>query len=117
MAATKTQRIVVLAVVTLIGIVVGIVADPNQHGLPSLGDVIGAIILSPILVTCMGPMGAPGGWGIALFVVGFCFWPLYIWLSYTWIKKAKHWAWFCAGLLTSVGFYGIMTRLGGVMSA
>lgn len=117
MATTKAQRGAVLAGVTSIGMVVGIMADPSQHGLPPLTDILSAIVFSPILVTCMGPMVASGAWGIAMAVVGFCFWPLYLWLSYTWVQKAKHWAWLGAGVLTSVGFYGIMTRFAGVMSA
>ena len=85
---------------------------PNRRRL-----LFAAILLSPLLVTCMGPLVGNGAWGIALLVVGFCFWPLYIWLSFTWIQKAKHWAWLAAGLLTSVGFYGILSRFEGMMSA
>lgn len=113
---TRAQRGLVWVMTTALGPTLGIVTDPLVRE-SSSGDILSALVLSPLLVTMMGGVGAPLPWMPVLWPLGCCFWPLFFWLSYAWVQNAARWAWVGAGVLTSIAYFGLMTKFFAAMSA
>lgn len=101
---------------TVMGSILGIGADPLLAEATST-DIFGALVLSPFLVTMLGGVGPPSPWMPVLWPLGCSFWPLFFWLAYSWVQKGNHWAWLGAGVLTSIAYFGLMTKFFTAMSA
>ncbi|MDP1827868.1 MAG: hypothetical protein Q8L48_31630 [Archangium sp.] len=80
------------------------------------GDVLGALVLSPLLIFVGGGMVAPEGWRDVFVVAGILFCPVYAGLAFLWLRHGNRWLWLAIGPWTALGYYGLFTKLAGVMS-
>ena len=104
------------SMVTAVAVGFGFFTDPLLDEVTSLDEISAALVLSPLLVSMMGGVGAPFAWMPALWPLGCCFWPIYFVLAYQWIVNAVRWSWLGAGVLTSIVYFGILTKFFGAMS-
>lgn len=106
-----------LIVLTLGGMVLGLVADVVAGGVElSPGNIVLAVIMSPLLAAFGG--GAVSAAGAAFQLGGLFFWPVWGLLGWRWLKKEKT-AWLAALILawSTQGFFQLLHRLAMVMSA
>jgi uncharacterized membrane protein YhaH (DUF805 family) len=106
---------------TLAGIAVGLLGDLAAGGTaPSLDDVWSAVLLAPFTVTCGGGVTAVGqaerSVGVALFIGGLLFWPVYFLLARRWLERGTRWLWLLIFLWCTQGFFQVVHRLWAIMS-
>jgi hypothetical protein len=112
------RRAVILLLCTLTGMCVGLMGDHLAHGgaLPPV-DVLSALILSPLAVTFGGKAVTLTRFSNVFLVGGLLFWPVYVLLSWLWLKRGTPWVWLAILLWCSQGFFQVVHRFWLLMSA
>ena len=116
---TRAKRLFVLTLCTFTGIGVGVSGDfATPHDPIAVGEVVDAILLSPIVVTFGGGgAGMRGAFVYVVFFAGLLFWPVYVGLAWLWVRKGWKWIALAILLWSAQGFFRVVHRMALVMSA
>lgn len=107
-----------LFLLTLAGLIIGLMGDVASGGVDlSTSNLVGAIVLSPLLVV-VGGLAVGEGVVSELFLIGgLIFWPVWALLSWRWLKLRSAWVGALIVLWSAQGFFQLLHRLALVMSA
>ena len=108
----------ILLLCTLSGIGMGLMGDCLADGEAlSPGHVLSALLLSPVAVTFGGKAVTLTQLSSAFLVGGLLFWPVYVLLSWLWLRRGTPWVWLVILLWCSQGFFQVVHRSWLIMSA
>ena len=114
----QRARLPFLVAVTLVAVVVGVVSDFVWDGTtPSAADVVGGVVLSPVVITVGGGVVGHGLLRELFVLGGLSFWPLYALLAWRWLRFGNIAFLAAIGLWSVQGLLLIQHRVGLVMSA
>ncbi|WP_224245534.1 hypothetical protein [Hyalangium gracile] len=114
---TKSMRVLIATLCTLLGVVVGLIGD-LVGGLESPGSkILGALMLSPLLVTVGGFSVTVPGLRWAFFIGGLVFWPVYFFSVWRWFRRPTWRGALFLTVWTAQGYFQLLHRMAVVMSA
>lgn len=106
-----------LMVATGTGLTVGIAADFVVGGVPaSVGDVVLAVVLSPLLAA-VGGRAVDSSHSSLFFIGGLLFWPVWALLAWRWFVTRQMPVAVMIALWSAQGFFQLLHRFAMVMSA
>ena len=115
--SSKRTRLLLLVLTTAIGVAAGLAGDLDGPGSVTTGDMMTAVVLSPIVATFGGGAASYGGMRGLFIIGGFLFWPVYLVLAWSWIRRGCWWIMLVVPFWVAQGFFRLVHRMWLIMSA